>query len=64
MLAGHDGSFVPVKVVTGHEQGSLTQILQGLEEGQEVVASGQFLLDSEASFLGITPDAAGGHNHD
>ncbi|HMY40375.1 MAG TPA: efflux RND transporter periplasmic adaptor subunit, partial [Marinagarivorans sp.] len=64
MLAEHDGSFMPVKVVPGHEQGSLTRILQGLEEGQEVVASGQFLLDSEASFLGITPDAAGGHNHD
>ncbi len=64
MLAEHDGSFMPVKVVPGHEQGSLTRILQGLEEGQEVVASGQFLLDSEASFLGITPKTAEGHDHD
>jgi Cu(I)/Ag(I) efflux system membrane fusion protein len=64
MLAEPDGSFMPVKVVTGHEQGSRTRILQGLDEGQEVVASGQFLLDSEASFLGIAPDVAGGHNHD
>ncbi|TLG85759.1 efflux RND transporter periplasmic adaptor subunit, partial [Pseudomonas edaphica] len=28
--------------------------LGGLQEGQQVVASGQFLLDSEASLSGIT----------
>jgi len=64
MLAEPGGSFMPVAVVAGHEHGSHTRILQGLHEGQEVVASGQFLLDSEASFLGIAPDVAGGHNHD
>lgn len=64
MLAEPDGSFMPVVVITGHEQGSRTRILQGLHEGQEVVASGQFLLDSEASFLGVTAKTAEGHNHD
>ncbi|UUA74961.1 efflux RND transporter periplasmic adaptor subunit [Cellvibrio sp. QJXJ] len=64
MLAEPDGTFMPMNVVTGHEQGSHTRILQGLDEGQEVVASGQFLLDSEASFLGIAPKTAEGHDHD
>ena len=64
MLAQPDGAFMPTNVVTGHEQGSHTRILQGLGEGQEVVASGQFLLDSEASFLGIAPKTAEEHDHD
>ncbi|HSC66608.1 MAG TPA: efflux RND transporter periplasmic adaptor subunit [Cellvibrio sp.] len=68
MLAEPGGAFMPTNVVTGHEQGSHTRILQGLDEGQEVVASGQFLLDSEASFLGIAPEAAEktmeSHDHD
>jgi Cu(I)/Ag(I) efflux system membrane fusion protein len=68
MLAEPGGAFMPTNVVTGHEQGSQTRILQGLDEGQEVVASGQFLLDSEASFLGIAPKAAEktmeSHDHD
>lgn len=64
MLAEPDGSFMPTEVVSGHEQGSHTRILYGLNEDQEIVASGQFLLDSEASFLGIAPGVAGGHNHD
>ncbi len=68
MLAEPGGAFMPTNVVTGHEQGSHIRILQGLDEGQEVVASGQFLLDSEASFLGIAPKAAEktmeSHDHD
>lgn len=64
MLAEPGGAFMPTNVVTGHEQGSHTRILHGLDEGQEVVASGQFLLDSEASFLGIKPKTAEGHDHD
>ncbi|MDO8345227.1 MAG: efflux RND transporter periplasmic adaptor subunit [Cellvibrio sp.] len=64
MLAEPGGAFMPTNVVTGHEQGSHTRILQGLDEGQEVVASGQFLLDSEASFLGIKPKTVEGHDHD
>ena len=47
-------TFVPVEVVTGREAGEMTQILQGLEPGAEVVVSGQFLIDSEASLSGLT----------
>ena len=64
MLAEPNGRFRPVEVIAGPEMGNQTLIREGLEENQEVVASGQFLLDSEASFLGIAPHRAGGHDHD
>lgn len=43
------GQFTPVEVTLGAESGGRVQIVKGLEEGQKVVASGQFLIDSEAS---------------
>ncbi len=43
------GQFVPVEVTLGAENGGRIQVVKGLEEGQKVVASGQFLIDSEAS---------------
>lgn len=68
MLAEADGRYRPVEVETDRESGSHTAILRGLEEGQQVVASGQFLLDSEASLRGIVAApvvdaAAHGHVH-
>lgn len=45
-------AFRPVEVRTGAERGNRTEILAGLEEGDRVVASGQFLIDSEASLSG------------
>ncbi|KGF82108.1 hypothetical protein IA69_09295 [Massilia sp. JS1662] len=47
-----DGRFAPVDVVTGGESDGQAEVLKGLEEGQKVVASGQFLIDSEASLRG------------
>lgn len=64
MLAEPGSKFRPVEVIVGHEVGNQTLIREGLEEDQEVVASGQFLLDSEASFLGIVPAPMKGHDHD
>ncbi|WP_104097633.1 efflux RND transporter periplasmic adaptor subunit [Stutzerimonas kunmingensis] len=58
MLAEPGGRYRPVEVETGRESGSQTVILRGLEEGQQVVASGQFLLDSEASLRGIVATPA------
>jgi membrane fusion protein, copper/silver efflux system len=53
------GHFRPVQVTIGGDGGERTAVLAGLAEGEEVVASGQFLLDSEASLRGIvSPDAA------
>jgi Cu(I)/Ag(I) efflux system membrane fusion protein len=49
-----DGHFAPVDVETGLESQGQTQILRGLSAGQQVVVSGQFLVDSEASLKGVT----------
>lgn len=54
MVAEPGGRYRPVEVRLGADSGSRTAILQGLEEGQQVVASGQFLIDSEASLRGLT----------
>lgn len=53
MLAQDEGRFMPVEVKTGLEYGGKTEILDGLQEGQLVVLSGQFLIDSEASLRGL-----------
>jgi Cu(I)/Ag(I) efflux system membrane fusion protein len=43
------GKFSPRTVVSGLESDDWVQIVEGLEEGEEVVVSAQFLIDSEAS---------------
>ena len=48
MVLGKEGRFTPVEVETGAESGERTEIRGGLSEGDKVVASGQFLVDSEA----------------
>jgi len=45
--------FAPVEVQLGAESAGRTQVLSGLQAGQQVVASGQFLIDSEASLQGV-----------
>jgi Cu(I)/Ag(I) efflux system membrane fusion protein len=54
MLAQGEGKFIPVDVETGAESNGQTEIRKGLEAGQKVVVSGQFLIDSEASLKGTT----------
>lgn len=44
-----EGRFVPRKVAAGMQSGDYIEVLSGLEEGERVVVSGQFLIDSEAS---------------
>ena len=53
LVVNDDGSYVPVEVQTGMETQEQTTILSGLHEGQRVVASGQFLIDSEANLNGV-----------
>lgn len=53
MLAQEEGGFRPAAVRIGREANGRTQILAGLAPGEEVVTSGQFLLDSEASLAGL-----------
>jgi Cu(I)/Ag(I) efflux system membrane fusion protein len=53
MLAQDGGRFRPVEVKTGQESGEQTEIVSGLQAGQAVVRSGNFLIDSEASLRGL-----------
>ena len=47
--ADSNGGFRPVEVEVGRESGDMIELRKGLEVGQKVVVSGQFLVDSEAS---------------
>lgn len=53
-----EGRFQPVDVITGMKSGDWIEIREGLDVGDQVVVSGQFLIDSEsnlqASFLRMT----------
>ena len=60
MLAKGDGRYYPAEIRTGREGGGQTEIIAGLSAGEKVVASGQFLLDSEASLTGIEVRPIGG----
>jgi Cu(I)/Ag(I) efflux system membrane fusion protein len=66
ILADDAGRFRPVPVRLGRERNDAFVVLAGLEEGDRVVTSGQFLIDSEANLRGayrrMTPDT-GGHVH-
>jgi Cu(I)/Ag(I) efflux system membrane fusion protein len=55
LVADKANNMQPVVVTLGRESGGDTEITGGLTEGQRVVASGQFLIDSEASLKGILP---------
>jgi Cu(I)/Ag(I) efflux system membrane fusion protein len=52
-LADANGRFRPVEVQIGDQVGEQIVVRSGLTAGQQVVASGQFLLDSEASLQGV-----------
>jgi Cu(I)/Ag(I) efflux system membrane fusion protein len=49
VVAREGGGFDVVNVSVGAEQDGRSVILSGLREGQSIVVSGQFLIDSEAS---------------
>ncbi|UHJ63925.1 efflux RND transporter periplasmic adaptor subunit [Melaminivora jejuensis] len=53
------GKFHPVEVQLGAEIGDQLVVQGGLEAGQQVVASAQFLIDSEASLRGLLPASPG-----
>jgi Cu(I)/Ag(I) efflux system membrane fusion protein len=54
--------FAPRAVVVAYESDGQAAVLSGLEAGEAVVVSGQFMLDSEANLRGelerITPPPA------
>jgi len=53
MLALPEGRYQPAQVRIGRESGGRTEILAGLRAGEKIIASGQYLIDSEASLTGV-----------
>jgi len=53
------GAFEPRNVQLGADEGDAVEIAGGLAEGDEVVASGQFLVDSEANLRSALGNLAG-----
>lgn len=58
-----DDRFSVREVHTGMESGAYTEIRHGLEAGEQVVVSGQFLIDSEASIRAGHTRLDGHHDH-
>ena len=54
LVRKEDGSFESRDVALGAETGEDIEVTQGLTEGEQVVASGQFLIDSEARLRSVT----------
>jgi len=66
VIVADDGThFRPTLVRVGAEHAGRSEILDGLSAGQNVIASGQFLIDSEASLRGAFENLAGSNEpHD
>jgi len=54
VVAQGEGKFAPVDVEVGLDSHGQTEIRKGLQAGQKVVVSGQFLVDSEANLKAST----------
>ncbi|MEJ2795694.1 efflux RND transporter periplasmic adaptor subunit [Iodobacter sp. LRB] len=53
IMSDGQGRFTPSDVKTGREHQGQTEIISGLKEGEQIVVSGQFMIDSEASLRGV-----------
>lgn len=53
VIVKRGASFIPQEVRIGRDYDQWTEIVAGLRPGEEVVTSGQFLIDSEASLSGF-----------
>jgi len=58
-VAHDEGMFEPRKVTVGAQVGDQSIVLSGLKEGEEIVVSGNFLIDSESRLK----NAMGGMKH-
>ncbi|SNY78487.1 efflux RND transporter periplasmic adaptor subunit [Enterobacter sp. CC120223-11] len=63
IVAGEEGHFQAVNVTPGLSAEGWTEIRTGLKEGDRVVTSGQFLIDSEASLRSALPEAPVAQDH-
>jgi Cu(I)/Ag(I) efflux system membrane fusion protein/cobalt-zinc-cadmium efflux system membrane fusion protein len=61
-----DGRFVPREVTLGVESDGLVEIVSGLEDGERIATSAQFLIDSESNLRAAVSSllaARSGHEH-
>ncbi len=56
------GRLMPMAVVTGRTAGDYTEVLSGLDPGQRVVTSAQYLLDSESNLAEVMKSMIGQMN--
>jgi len=67
-VAKGDGYFEPRQVKLGVRGQDMYQVLEGVSEGEQVVTSANFLIDSESSLKAalnrMTKPSAGEHKHD
>ena len=60
IVAMGEGRFKPVAISTGIESNNKIEVLSGLNEGEQVVTSSQFLIDSESSLRASLLRMSGG----
>ncbi len=58
-VRSESGALLPREVTVGRAAGQLTQILEGLEAGEQVVSSAAFLVDAESNLGTMTGDVSG-----
>jgi len=63
MLSRGGGHFLPLPIETGIESGDEIEITEGMQEGAEVAANGQFLLDAAASMNAAAQRMQETHTH-
>lgn len=59
----HPGHFMPMEIHTGLQGELYTQVLHGLEGGEDVVTFGSFFVDAQHKLKGSGGDAATGNEH-
>jgi membrane fusion protein, copper/silver efflux system len=63
VLVQDGDSFSVRQIKTGSRAQGFVEVLSGLQQGESVVVSGQFLLDAEASLTQLPSSTAGAHQH-
>ncbi len=58
-VAAEGGTLLPQEVEVGRVAGDLTEIVTGVEPGQRVVTSAQFILDSESNLAEVMKSMIG-----
>ena len=58
-----EGRYDPREVEIGHEAEGYYEIISGIENGERVITSANFLIDSESRLKAAISQAGGGHQH-